>query len=377
MNKLLKILLLLLSLFLLITPVSAESFPKEEAEDFFKNSEWQEIEELVPEEAGKLAEEQGIETITDWSSLSLSGLWDTLRCRLRGLINRPLKVLSSLVGVILVSVLLKSVSGSFCESTLSPVFGVIASVFCVGLLMGPLTESLDGVTAVIHQFTDFLAAYIPAFAGIVTTAGQPMTAAAYNVLLFGACQVVGQVLQNYFLPFVSCYLSLAIVSELVPQMGLSRLVGGVKTFITWALGFLMTLFFGLLTIRTVVASAGDSVAVKTTKFFISSFIPVVGGSLSDLFVATHGCMQFLKGTVGVFGIAAALCTFLPIVLKTALWYLTVRLGSLISGVFGEEILDRLLKSIASAYGIVLAVLLYYALLFIISTTLLIVAFKGG
>lgn len=371
------IIMILLSLFLMTPAFAAETMGREEAERFLAGSEWQEIKDLVPEEADKMAREEGMEDVLDWSTLTASGLLKQIGRVLKAEIARPLRILFSLVGIIIISVLLQSVSSSFTQSGLPDIFSIIASVFVVTLLLEPVLDSVLGVENTIHEFSLFLAAYIPAFSGLVTSAGQPMTAAAYNVLLFGACQVVGQMLRTFFVPLLSCYLSLAIVSEVSPKMGLSRMVAGIKTFITWVLGFTMTVFFGILTIQSVVASGGDNIAVKTTKFFIASFIPVVGGSLSDLFVATHGCMQFLKGTVGAFGIVAAIFTFLPVLLKTTLWYLTVRCGSMIGAIFGVEELERLLKSIASAYGVILAILIYYALLFIISTTLLIVAFKGG
>ena len=44
---------------------------------------------------------------------------------------------------------------------------------------------------------------------------------------------------------------------------------------------------------------------------------------------------------------------------------------------GAGELSRLLKSVGSALSVMLAITLYYAMLFIVSTSLMILAFKGG
>lgn len=368
----------LLLLLLFSTPICfAETNLENEAQQYLEDSGWEEIAEDLPEFSETLLEEQGIESILDVTHLSISELLKGIGKQITDSLRAPVQILCSLVGIILLCVLLQGVGTSLTHSNIPQVFNCIVSVFIVTILLDPVIECVLSINTTIEEFSIFLSTYIPAFAGIMTSSGQPLTAAAYNVLLFGICQLIGQFLKAFFVPLISCYLALAIVSEICPQMGISRMVSGIKTFITWVLGLSMTIFFGLLSIQSVVAASGDTLAVKTTKFFIASFIPVVGGALSDLFVASQGCMQFLKSTVGVFGVVVAVFTFLPVMIKAALWYITAQIGGLIGGIFGVSEVERLLKSIASALGVILAILLYYSLLFIISTTLIIVAFKGG
>ena len=118
-------------------------------------------------------------------------------------------------------------------------------------------------------------------------------------------------------------------------------------------------------------------AVKTTKFMISSLIPGVGGSLSELFMATQGCVQLVKSTVGAAGIAIAVLTFLPVLLRVTLWQLVTAAGGIVGEMLGAGELSRLLKSVGSALSVMLAITLYYAMLFTVSTSLMILAFKGG
>ena len=374
----LKVLLaLILGLSILLFSVSANVLdPAAEVEEYLTGADMAEVQEAIPPDAAKLMEKEKITSFSQLISLPVEEVWALLFGAVQEQIQSPLRVLLSLAGVILLSALVQGI-GNALDGGVHQVFGVIMTAFVISLIIRPVMECILSLQTVFADFSLFLAVYIPAFAGIMTTAGQPMTGALYNVMLFGACQGVSTLLQAAFVPVISCYLSLAIVTEVVPQMGLRDIVTGFKKLITWGLGLTMTIFVGLLSLQSAVAGGGDNVAVKTTKFMLSSLIPGVGGSLSELFMATQGCVQLVKSTVGAAGIAIAVLTFLPVLLRITLWQAVTAVGSIVGEMLGAGAISRLLKSVGSALSVMLAITLYYAMLFIVSTSLMILAFKGG
>ena len=358
-------------------PVQAQVIdPAAEVEQYFAGEDMTAVKDAIPPEVAEQMEQQGISSFSKLISMPVEQVWKILTDAFKEHLGAPLRVLLSLVGAVLLCSLVKGI-GSSLGSGVHQVFSIIMTVFVISLLIRPVIECILSLHTVFADFSLFLTVYIPVFAGIMTTAGQPMTGALYNVLLFGACQGISSLLQAAFVPVISCYLSLAIVTEVVPQMGLAGIVSGFKKLITWALGLTMTLFVGLLSLQSAIAGGGDNVAVKTTKFMISSLIPGVGGSLSELFMATQGCVQLVKSTVGAAGIAIAVLTFLPVLLRVTLWQLVTAAGGIVGEMLGAGELSRLLKSVGSALSVMLAITLYYAMLFIVSTSLMILAFKGG
>ena len=374
----LKVLLaLILGLSILLFSVYANVLdPAAEVEEYLTGADMAEVQEAIPPDAAKLMEKEKITSFSQLISLPVEEVWALLFGAVQEQIQSPLRVLLSLAGVILLSALVQGI-GNALDGGVHQVFGAIMTAFVISLIIRPVMECILSLQTVFADFSLFLAVYIPAFAGIMTTAGQPMTGALYNVMLFGACQGVSSLLQAAFVPVISCYLSLAIVTEVVPQMGLRDIITGFKKLITWGLGLTMTIFVGLLSLQSAVAGGGDNVAVKTTKFMLSSLIPGVGGSLSELFMATQGCVQLVKSTVGAAGIAIAVLTFLPVLLRITLWQAVTAVGSIVGEMLGAGAISRLLKSVGSALSVMLAITLYYAMLFIVSTSLMILAFKGG
>lgn len=375
--KLLRIAIMLFTAFFAVANMAYAAFDATaEMEEYLSGKDWSNVIEALPDTAAEQLEEHGISGAAGIGSLSVKSLWRSITKTVQKGIRQPIRILCSLAGVTLLCAMLKAMTHSFTGGT-QEIFRIIISIFIATILLEPVSRCMSELSLEINQFSDFLALYIPVFAGMLTAAGQPLTGAAYNVILFGACQAIGQILEVYFVPLLSCFLCIAIVSEVCPDIGLQDVVAGIKKFLTWALGLIITVFLGLLSVQSVVASGGDSVAAKTAKYFISSSIPVVGGTLSDLFMATQGCMQLVKGTVGAFGIVAALFTFLPSLLRVLIWEATVRVGSMIAELLGIAEISRLLRSVGTVLGMIIAILLCYAMLFIVSTALVLLVFKGG
>ena len=109
---------------------------------------------------------------------------------------------------------------------------------------------------------------------------------------------------------------------------------------------------------------------------ISSFVPVVGGALSDAYNSVFGCLGVVKNTVGVFGIIAIAVTFLPVVLELILMMASLWGAAAIGEVFGREKEVSILKAASSALTVMLGVILCYGLMIIVSITVMLMLGTG-
>jgi stage III sporulation protein AE len=120
----------------------------------------------------------------------------------------------------------------------------------------------------------------------------------------------------------------------------------------------------------------DALTLKTSKMLISSFVPIVGGALSEAVSAAGGCLRILRSVFGVYGIAAAICIFLPSLLRTGMWYFLMNVGASVGEMLSVKAAAGLLKAGASLMGILIAVQCLYLLLILVSTTILMLAGSG-
>lgn len=332
----------------------------------------------LPDGARQIMDSTGLMGIDYKQLLTLSpsdffgAVWGMVFARIR----LPLSVFGAVLGTILLCALLDALKTSLWEGSLNTVFSVVSVVCVATAIAAPIIDCINMTAGAIRDCASFIVSFIPVFSSIVTVSGQPVTATTYTLFLFAACQVVSQLVSSTLVPLMGIYLALSIAGNLAPGIDITAVARVIKSTVSWALGLILTLFVGLLSLQTMVANGSDTVASKAAKFLIGAFVPVVGGALSDAFVATQGYMKLLKTTVGVFGILVAAATFLPVFLQTAIWYFTVNITAAVSEMLGVKQVAEILKSAATTLGVLIAVTLCFALLVIISTSLVLMLSTG-
>ena len=132
---------------------------------------------------------------------------------------------------------------------------------------------------------------------------------------------------------------------------------------------LTTLFVGILSLQTVIGSGGDGILLKTSKFLVGSFVPVIGGTLSDAMGAARSCLHLMKGLVGSLGMAVAALTFLPVLIEVSGWYLMLHTAAWAAQMLDCSRMSSVLRSVASAFSILLALVVCFGLLVLVSTTM--------
>lgn len=333
----------------------------------------------TPDEVRVLLEELGQDELSLSKLLSMGPkeFFSVVLRLLSERINRPLVTLLSIIGVAVLCALMNGLKDSVWSESLSPVFGSVAVLCVITSLASPIIGCIRDTADAVRGLSDFMLSFIPVFSGIVTAAGQPVTATTYNMFLFSVSQVMAQVTVNTLVPLMCAYLALCLVGPVAPSLNLTSVAASVKSVLSWALGLMTTVFVALLSMQSMVSSSADTVAAKTAKFVIGGFVPVVGSALSDAFVAAQGCLRLLKTVVGAFGIVVAMLVFLPVLLNVIVWYFATNLGASAGDLLGAKEISAVMKSASNTLGILIAILMCFALMVIVSTTIIMMMGTGA
>ncbi|MGL5086919.1 MAG: stage III sporulation protein AE, partial [Clostridium sp.] len=118
-----------------------------------------------------------------------------------------------------------------------------------------------------------------------------------------------------------------------------------KQITLWLQGIILTVFIGLLTVRGITSSTIDAVTLKTAKFAIDNFVPIVGKSFSDAISAVAGYSLIIKNAISSIGLIVIILLMLYPVLKLILMAFVYK----VSAALIEPISDkRITNSIAAA-----------------------------
>ncbi|MEG1631570.1 MAG: hypothetical protein RR423_04850 [Hydrogenoanaerobacterium sp.] len=332
----------------------------------------------TPQDAKELLHNMGVDDIDYKKLLSLNPI-DFFKALLNifiDFLHKPLVILASVIGVSVLCALIESLNVSIGQKGISDVFNVTAVLCACTAVVNPIVEAVRMTAAAIQSCADFILSFIPVFVSLVAVGGQPVSATTYNAFLLLIAEIISKITATKLVPIITIYLAFCIVSAFSPNMNLLGAAESAKTVVIWVLGLIVTVFVGLLGVQSMVASGADTVAVKAGKFLVGSFVPVVGKALADAFATAQGCLRLLKTTVGVYAVFVAALTFMPSFLQTLLWYFACSLGAAISDVLGVKQMSRVLKACGTALSLLIAILVFIALLFIVSITIMLITGMG-
>ena len=210
---------------------------------------------------------------------------------------------------------------------------------------------------------------------VMLSVGQSMQGTTSYTMVMGVGTAVSQIASNILEPLLNIFLGMSVVGGISQKVKLSGFCDLVYKLVKWSLTFIMSIFTTILTMQSVISASADSATTKATRFAINSFVPLVGGALSEAYQTVRSCMGMLKSGIGVFAILATGFIYLPAIISCVLWLVAINISVALAEVFDIKNIITLLKSIATVINSLIAILLCCMIIFIISSTVMLLV--GG
>lgn len=305
------------------------------------------------------------ETITNIDSFSLLNYFlDLFTQSFKG----PGKILVIITAVALISQLALSLS------TRSGLNGEIFVIICFLFISPYLISSLSDMIGAINSQYGFMISYIPIFAGVTAASGNMSGAVSYNALVLYASEGIAFLASSILKPMLMCMLVMSCTQALNSDM--PNLTGAMRRFFVTVIGVIMTVFVGVIGLQTVVGRSGNEIALKAGKYLVSSFVPIIGMSLSEAYKSVSVSLSAIRSSVGAIGIVI-LVILLSVPIITMLCYkIILGFSKWICGLTGSYKLSALIGGLADVYSLCITVLLIYGMMFIISTGIIIMMGSG-
>ena len=300
------------------------------------------------------------------SGLSFEGVTGELFKITKSSFSQPFRALITVIAVLILCAMLSAYRTSL-SSDISGTVQTAAALCLSCVVAAPAVSFIGAAGSVIAQCANLFLAYIPVVTVMMAASGKALSAVSYQGSMIAAGQGVARASTDIILPLMNVYLGVAITSGIIPEARLQGFLSPLTKVTKWVLAFVMSVFTTVLSMRQAASSALDSLSSRTARFALSSFVPVVGGALSEAYKSVMGSLNVLKSGLGIFVILALAVTFLPIVLQGLGWALCLLVGKAFAEVMGIDGCVRLLESIGMVFSTLIAVLLCVMAVFIIST----------
>ncbi|WP_432665221.1 stage III sporulation protein AE [Wukongibacter baidiensis] len=278
------------------------------------------------------------------------------------------KLLAQLIIISVLCGLLNNLTNSFDNNTT----GQIAFYACYLVIAGICIKGFIAAMQVGYQAIDnmvsFMQALMPVLLTLLMAVGSITASALFKPIIVASIGITSTIMKDVILPLVLLSAILAIVNNLPTKIHISKLASILKQGCIALIGLVLTIFLGIITIEGVLASSTDGVTLRTARFAMDRFIPIVGGFMSEAIDTVFGCSLLIKNAVGVVG----LVTILTIVTFPMLKIISLIVIYKITAVLIEPISDTkivgCLNDMSSSLVIVLATVISVAIMFFIAVT---------
>ena len=366
--------LVLIFIFMLCFVFTASAEDKDLYKEQFNASGIEEIGDEIPYTAKEFLSDFSIDiSDSEWVN-SLSGE-NAIKHIISFVKNGAAPILKTL-GIILSLVILSSIITTSVKENMSDTVTFTTVLAIATVLLNPIYTLLTATVDAIYGCAAFITAFIPIFAGIIAASGKPLTSASMSSILLLAASFVSFVANSVVIPLMGGHLSLSVAASVSPLLQNANLAGAVKKLSLWIMGFVSTIFLGILSIQTAVNSSADSLSLRTAKFIVGSTIPVAGGVLSEALSTVTASLSLLKSSVGIWGVLICAATLLPLLCELLIWRFGLWALSFLSDTLSVPKVSALLKSLDSVLSVLVGIVLLTAALFIISLSVVIIGGKG-
>ncbi|GAB6170327.1 stage III sporulation protein AE [Clostridium carnis] len=257
-------------------------------------------------------------------------------------------VLTLAITIIIIAIicsLLKNLQSAFSSESISN----IAFFACYALLIVILSKSfLVSITLakdIIIDIGNFMAAILPILVIMLGSAGGFTQAATMDPIVIGATILVPRIYLTVIIPLILATFVLEFANNISTEHKISNLCKLMKQITLLMQGIVLTVFIGLLTIRGISASTIDAVTLKTAKFAIDNFIPIVGKAFSDAIASFAGYSLIIKNAISSIGLITIILLMLYPIIKLALMSLVYKLTAALIEPISDK---RITGSIAAA-----------------------------
>lgn len=316
----------------------------------------------------------------DWSIGDISGmtfgeLWNRIIDSVSDRLSAPVRLLGTLLAVIVFSAAVKGLGeGFFMKRNNAGLYNMVCVLTAVTAITPPLFVVYENALNAVERTGGFMLVFVPIFAGITIACGGTLSGGVYSMMILGASELFTALTNRYLMPILGASAVLAVSGSVFPNVSVDGIVKLIKKIITWAMTVSMTLFTGFTAMKCTLAAKTDGVAVKTAKYIISGFVPIVGGAVSDAYTTVKGSFDVMRSTVGTAGNIAIILFILPPVIEVLIFRGVMWIGTSAAELLSAEPLVRLMKAIDGSLAIVQSILICYSIMLIICTGILIQSF---
>ncbi len=374
----LKMTVLLALIFILILPNFAYADVIEDLEnevtDNINNIDFSQVDDVAFDFIGSVAGK--VQSIINGEYDSAESFLQLLLALLTSGLKALLPELSVIFVVIVILGLIRKTSGGMISQSTDEVVSFVGVTVVIVSTLSLIVKAYKDVYQVLFQVSALADATMPIMLTLLIANGGNVASSVCQPSMVMFSGVIIKLTQRVILPLSVFALVFALVGNISSNVKVGKMSSFLNNISGWVLGVVFMLYSAFTSVQGISAMAIDGVSFRAAKFATKSYIPILGGYLSDGFDIVIASTSLIKNAFGV----VSLLTLVFTVAQPLMSVLCINLGLQAIAAFCEPIIDdryiKILNGISKTLTFLAVLILAVAFMFCILTLVAICCANG-
>lgn len=210
----------------------------------------------------------------------------------------------------------------------------------------------------------------PILLTLLTALGGSVSVGIYQPAIALLGNLFVSLITYFLLPLFIFSIVFAIVGNLSTNTKLDKFVSFLQSTFKWTIGLCFTIFLGFVSIQGIMAGSVDGLSIRTAKYAIKSYVPIVGGYVSDGLSIIMASSALIKNAVGGVGLFLLLATVVSPILNIAIFMLALKFMAGIIEPIGDKKIANFISDLSKSMAMLIALLVAVAFMYVVLTGLI-------
>ena len=304
------------------------------------------------------------EYITGDSFLSsvFSLLWD-------GLLDF-LPIIASIIAISILGGMVGNLKPNTGGKSIGNIVHFVTYGVVIVFLGATLVELIALTSKTLTSLKSLMDMIFPVLLTLLTAVGGSVSVGLYQPAIALLGNIFISLITYFLMPLFIFSIVFSIVGNLSNNVKLDKFVAFLQGTFKWSIGLLFTLFLGFITIQGISASAVDGLSIRTAKYTIKSYVPIVGGYVSDGLSIIMASSMLIKNAVGTAGLLLILFSVISPVISLILFMLSLRFMAGIIEPIGDKKTANFVSDISKSMSMLIALIVAVSFMYMVMTGLI-------
>lgn len=275
-------------------------------------------------------------------------------------------IVSLIIAIALIGSMLQGLKPSNSGKSISNIIHFVTYGIIVVLVLSIVVKMVGLTTNTVQTIKAQMDAIFPILLTFLTAIGGTVSTSVYQPAMALLTGTIMNLFTYVLLPIFIFSVVFSIVSNLSNTVKLDKFTSFFNSSYKWLTGLIFTVFTAFISVQGITAGSIDGISIRTAKFAIKSYVPILGSYLSDGMGIILASSNLIKNAVGATGLFLLLATIISPLIELILFMLILKLVAGIIEPLGNKQIANFISSLSKSMVLLIALIIGVAFIYFIT-----------